>query len=123
MARDGGEGARDKAASRQDALFAHGAGPRSKDCAPGAKAKPLRLCEAKEGRRFRIVKVRGGGSIKQRLLDMGIAKGAEVRVVRFAPLMDPIEVNVRGYNLALRVAECSLIEVEPVSGPEVREDA
>lgn len=90
----------------------------SNDGAPAtaAKAKPLQLSQVEEGRSVRILKIRGGGAIRQRLLDMGIGKGAIVKVVRFAPLMDPIHVSVRGYSLALRVAEASLIDVEPVKG-------
>lgn len=83
--------------------------------APGAKAKPMLLSEAKEGDLVKILKIRGGGAIRQRLLDMGIGKGAEVKIVRFAPLMDPIHVSVRGYSLALRVAECALIDVALVA--------
>ena len=84
----------------------------------GMKAKPMLLSEAKEGICVKILKVRGGGAIRQRLLDMGVAKGAIVKIVRYAPLMDPIHVSVRGYGLALRVAECSMIDVEPASAEE-----
>ncbi len=89
----------------------------------GAKAKPMLLSEAKEGDSVRIIRIRGGGAIRQRLLDMGVGKGAEVRIVRFAPLMDPIHVSVRGYSLALRVAECSLIDVERIAAKGSSEDA
>ncbi len=75
----------------------------------------MRLSEVAEGALVKIVKVRGGGAIRQRLLDMGIGKGALVKVVRYAPLNDPVHVSVRGYDLALRVLECSMIDVEPAS--------
>lgn len=83
-----------------------------------APTKPMFLSDAKEGSSVRILKVRGGGAIRQRLLDMGVGKGAVVKVVRYAPLLDPIHVRVRGYSLALRVAESSLIDVEPASAFE-----
>ncbi|MBN2307854.1 MAG: ferrous iron transport protein A [Candidatus Hydrogenedentes bacterium] len=62
----------------------------------------------------RIVKIRGDGprSIRQRLLDMGVTRGAEVRVERHAPLGDPVEVTIKGYYLALRMSEAKDIEVE-----------
>ena len=62
----------------------------------------------------RIVRIRGGGakSIRQRLLDMGVTRGTEVRVERHAPLGDPVEVNIKGYHLALRMSEAREIEVE-----------
>lgn len=62
----------------------------------------------------RIVRIRGGGarSLRQRLLDMGVTRGTEVRVERHAPLGDPVEVNIKGYHLALRMSEAREIEVE-----------
>ncbi len=61
----------------------------------------------------RIVKIHGKGaqSIKQRLLDMGVTRGTEVRVERHAPLGDPVEVSIKGYYLALRMNEAKKIEV------------
>lgn len=66
------------------------------------------------GDRARIVGISGNGlgSIRQRLLDMGVTKGTEVRVERHAPLGDPVEINIKGYYLALRMAEAKDIEVE-----------
>jgi len=72
----------------------------------------MKLSEACEGTLVKVLKVHGGGAIRQRLLDMGIGKGALVKVVRYAPLNDPVQVSVRGYDLALRVLECSMIDVE-----------
>lgn len=62
----------------------------------------------------RIVRIRGGGakSIRQRLLDMGVTRGTEIRVERHAPLGDPVEVTIKGYHLALRMSEAKDIEVE-----------
>lgn len=62
----------------------------------------------------RIVRIRGRGSkgIRQRLLDMGVVSGSEIRVERHAPLGDPVEVSIKGYYLALRMSEAKDIEVE-----------
>lgn len=60
----------------------------------------------------KIVKVEAEGKIKRRLFDMGVTPGAEVRLVKFAPLGDPIEVNLRGYELSLRKDEASKVIVE-----------
>lgn len=65
----------------------------------------------------RIVRIRGKGSkgIRQRLLDMGVTRGVEVRVQRHAPLGDPVEISIKGYCLALRMREAQDIEVEPLA--------
>lgn len=75
------------------------------------------LSDLVTGDRARIVRIRGGGgtSIRQRLLDMGVTRGTEVRVERHAPLGDPVEVRIKGYFLALRMNEARQIEVEPVT--------
>lgn len=75
----------------------------------------MNLAEAREDQKVRVVSVGGGGALKQRLLDMGIARGAVLMVERYAPLKDPIQIRLKGYSLALRVAEGRLIEVEPVA--------
>ena len=72
------------------------------------------LFDLVSGDTARIVKIRGGGpnGIRQRLLDMGITRGAELRVDRHAPLGDPVGVTIKGYYLALRMSEAKEIEVE-----------
>lgn len=70
------------------------------------------LHQLQEGQRARITKIGGGGPIRQRLLDMGITRGTEIRVERRAPLGDPIEITVKGYYLAIREDEAQHIEVE-----------
>ena len=60
----------------------------------------------------KIVKLYGEGAVKRRIMDMGITKGVEVYVRKVAPLGDPIEVNVRGYELSIRKADAEMIEVE-----------
>ena len=59
-----------------------------------------------------VVKLNGEGAVKRRIMDMGITKGTEVYVRKVAPLGDPVEVNVRGYELSLRKADAEMIEVQ-----------
>jgi ferrous iron transport protein A len=66
------------------------------------------------GETVRVVKMEGGGAVKRRIMDMGITKGVEVYVRKVAPLGDPIEVNVRGYELSLRKEDAESILVESV---------
>ena len=70
------------------------------------------LQEAKIGETVRVVKIHGEGAIKRRIMDMGLTKGVEVYIRKVAPLGDPIEVTVRGYELSLRKADAGQIEVE-----------
>lgn len=58
-----------------------------------------------------VVRLHGEGSIKRRIMDMGITKGAEIHVRKVAPLGDPMELNLRGYELSIRKAEAEMIEV------------
>ena len=71
-----------------------------------------RLRELKPGRKGKITKISGSGSIHRRILDMGIVKGAEIEVERVAPLGDPLEVKIKGYHLSLRKDEAANIFVE-----------
>lgn len=64
------------------------------------------------GEAVKVIKVAGEGPLRQRILDMGLTKGAEVRVRKVAPLGDPIEVTVRGYELSLRKKEAACIIVQ-----------
>ena len=70
------------------------------------------LKEAKIGETVKVVKLHGEGAVKRRIMDMGITKGVEVYIRKVAPLGDPIEVTVRGYELSLRTADAEMIEVE-----------
>ena len=70
------------------------------------------LRQAKIGETVKVVKLHGEGAVKRRIMDMGITKGVEVTVRKVAPLGDPVEVNVRGYELSLRKADAGMIEVE-----------
>lgn len=70
------------------------------------------LKEARVGDTVKVVKLHGEGAVKRRLMDMGITKGTEVHIRKVAPLGDPIEVTVRGYELSLRKADAEMIEVQ-----------
>ena len=70
------------------------------------------LRDVKIGETVTVKKLNGEGAIKRRIMDMGITKGAEVYVRKVAPLGDPIELTVRGYELSLRKADAEKIEVE-----------
>jgi Fe2+ transport system protein FeoA len=71
-----------------------------------------RLSELKPGESGTVLQVEGDKSIRRRMLDMGLVKGAEVKVKRIAPLGDPIEFVVRGYSLSLRKSEANAIHVD-----------
>lgn len=69
------------------------------------------LRQAKIGDTVKVVKLHGEGAVKRRIMDMGITKGVQIYVRKVAPLGDPVEVTVRGYELSLRKADADLIEV------------
>lgn len=70
------------------------------------------LRQAKVGDTVKVKKLHGEGDVKRRIMDMGITKGVEVKIRKVAPLGDPVEVTVRGYELSLRKADAEMIEVE-----------
>ncbi|MBO7292973.1 MAG: ferrous iron transport protein A [Clostridia bacterium] len=70
------------------------------------------LREVAIGKTARVVKIHGEGALKRRLMDMGLTRGIEVKVRKVAPLGDPIEVTLRGYELSIRKADAALVEVE-----------
>ncbi|HHY26202.1 MAG TPA: ferrous iron transport protein A [Desulfitobacterium dehalogenans] len=70
------------------------------------------LKDVKVGQTVKVVKLHGQGAIKRRIMDMGLTKGTEVSVRKVAPLGDPIELNVRGYELSIRKDDAANIEVE-----------
>ena len=70
------------------------------------------LKQAKIGDTVTVVRLHGEGAVKRRIMDMGITKGVSVFVRKVAPLGDPIEVNVRGYELSIRKADAEMIEIE-----------
>ena len=72
----------------------------------------MTLKEVKPGTTVKVVKISGEGAIKRRIMDMGLTKNVEVFVRKVAPLGDPVEVTVRGYELSVRKADAELIEIE-----------
>lgn len=70
------------------------------------------LKQATVGETVKVVKLHGEGAIKRRIMDMGLTKGVEVYVRKVAPLGDPVEVTVRGYELSIRKADAEMVEVE-----------
>lgn len=70
------------------------------------------LKQAKVGETVKVVKLTGQGAVKRRIMDMGFTKGVEIFIRKVAPLGDPVEVTVRGYELSLRKDDASMIEVE-----------
>lgn len=72
----------------------------------------MTLKDAKIGQTVTVKKLGGEGAVKRRIMDMGLTKGAEVYIRKVAPLGDPIEITVRGYELSIRKADAEMIEVE-----------
>ncbi len=72
----------------------------------------MTLKDVKCGQKVTVVKLHGKGVVKRRIMDMGITKGVEIFVRKLAPLGDPIEVNIRNYELTLRKADAEMIEVK-----------
>ncbi len=72
----------------------------------------MTLREAKIGQTVKVVKLNGVGAVKRRIMDMGITKGVEIFIRKVAPLGDPVEITVRGYELSLRKADSEMIEIE-----------
>ena len=70
------------------------------------------LRQAKLGETVKVVKLHGEGATKRRIMDMGLTRGVEVYIRKVAPLGDPVEITVRGYELSLRKADADMIEVE-----------
>lgn len=69
------------------------------------------LRDAKVGDTVKVVKLHGEGAVKRRIMDMGITKGVELHVRKVAPLGDPMELNLRGYELSVRKADAEMIEI------------
>ncbi|MBQ2311875.1 MAG: ferrous iron transport protein A [Firmicutes bacterium] len=75
------------------------------------------LKDAVIGSTVKVAKLRGEGAVKRRIMDMGITKGVEIYIRKVAPLGDPIELNLRGYELSLRKADAENIEVADLTDP------
>lgn len=72
----------------------------------------MTLCDLKPGQKGKVLSFGTEGVLRHRLLDMGITSGIEIQLVKVAPLGDPLEIRLRGYNLSLRKSEASVIEIE-----------
>lgn len=74
----------------------------------------MQLSDLRESQKARVVRVGGNGALRRRILEMGIVRGTDVYVEKYAPLKDPMELIVKGYHLSLRVEEAAQITVEDV---------
>ena len=74
----------------------------------------MTLRDAKVGQTVRVLKLNGEGPVKRRIMDMGITKGQTLFIRKVAPLGDPVEINIRNYELSVRKADCEMIDVEVV---------
>ena len=75
------------------------------------------LRQAKIGETVTVVKLHGEGAVKRRIMDMGLTRGVEIYVRKVAPLGDPVEITVRGYELSIRKADADMIEIDSVGKP------
>lgn len=78
----------------------------------GAITEMKTLKDLRIGKSARVVRLHGEGALRRRIMDMGLTRGVEVNVRRVAPLGDPIEINVRGYELSLRKEDAEMVEIE-----------
>ena len=83
----------------------------------------MKLNELQPNQTARIDQVGGEGALRQHFLDMGVIPGAEITMIKFAPLGDPMELRIHGYELTLRLADAEQIEIEPVKEKAGRETA
>ena len=72
----------------------------------------MKLKDCRQGDRVHITAVQGGGAFRKRLMEMGFMRGAELSVVKYAPLRDPMEIIIKGFHVSLRVEEAARVEVE-----------
>ena len=72
----------------------------------------MTLKDARVGETVRVIKLQGEGALRRRIMDMGITRGVEIYVRKVAPLGDPLEIMVRGYELSLRKADAEMVEIE-----------
>ncbi len=75
----------------------------------------ISLRDAMVGHRYRVTKLHGEGPVRRRIMDMGLTKHTELFVVKVAPLGDPVQINLRGYELTLRKDDAALVDVEEIA--------
>ena len=73
------------------------------------------LSEIKVGNKVKVLKLHGEGALKRRIMDMGITKNAEIYIRKVAPLGDPVQISIRGYELSLRKEDAECVEIEPIN--------
>ena len=78
----------------------------------GMENRDMTLKDVKTGQTVTVQKINGSGAVKRRIMDMGITKGVEIYVRKVAPLGDPVEITVRGYELSVRKADAEMVEVQ-----------
>ena len=83
----------------------------------------MNLRDVRVGQTAKVVKVHGEGPVRRRIMDMGITKGQSIYVRKVAPLGDPMEINIRNYELSVRKADCEMIEVELLEPETKAEEA
>ena len=83
----------------------------------------MTLKELEIGKSATVVSVGGSGALRQHILDMGVTPGTELTVVKYAPMGDPVEIRVHGYELTLRLDDAAKIEIEPILASVQKEDA
>lgn len=74
----------------------------------------MNLRDAEVGKYYSVVSIGGTGPLKRRIMDMGITKGVELYIRKVAPLGDPVQINLRDYELSLRKEDANLVEIEPI---------
>ena len=82
----------------------------------------LTLRDAKIGESYRVQRISGQGAVKRRIMDMGLTKNADFTVVKVAPLGDPVQIHLRGYQLSLRKQDAEMVQIEPIDASEIEDN-
>lgn len=82
----------------------------------------LTLRDAKIGESYRVKRISGQGAVKRRIMDMGLTKNADFTVVKVAPLGDPVQIHLRGYQLSLRKQDAEMVQIEPIDASEIEDN-
>ncbi|KGF09882.1 MAG: ferrous iron transport protein A [Peptoniphilus sp. oral taxon 375] len=82
----------------------------------------LTLRDAKIGESYRVKRISGQGAVKRRIMDMGLTKNAGFTVVKVAPLGDPVQIHLRGYQLSLRKQDAEMVQIEPIDASEIEDN-
>ena len=82
----------------------------------------MTLRDAKIGESYRVKRISGQGAVKRRIMDMGLTKNAGFTVVKVAPLGDPVQIHLRGYQLSLRKQDAEMVQIEPIDASEIEDN-